>query len=91
MCDAEHRLPVERARELIGMLEARPLTRARYASHLSWGHGNGPMQKMLDKMVGEPTPLPDIDEAFAFVSKKRTQLLAILRKSIELNEPLVVC
>jgi hypothetical protein len=83
MLDAEQRLPVERARELLAMIEARPLIRKEYARHLK-SYGNGP----LDEAIGKPSPLPDLDEAFAFVSERREQLLAILRKSIDLNEPL---
>jgi hypothetical protein len=89
MLDAERRLPVERARKLIDMIEARPLDRRQYACHLM-NYGNGPLQKMTDEAMGKPSPLPDLDLAFAFVSERREQLLAILRKSIELNEPLVV-
>jgi hypothetical protein len=89
MLDARRRLPVERARELIDRIEARPLIRKQYARHLK-SYGDGPISKLVDEAIGKPSPLPDIDTAFAFVSKRREQLLAILRKSIELNEPLKV-
>jgi hypothetical protein len=88
MLDAERRLPVERARELIGIIEERPLTRKEYARQLE--SYDNPVQKMMDEAVGKPSPLPDIDAAFAFVSERREQLLIILRKSIKLNEPLEV-
>jgi hypothetical protein len=93
MCDAEQRLPVERARELVAMIEARPFTRELYAHHLLH-HGYGPIQEMMNNIVaeatGEVTPPPDVDLFFPYVAAKREQLLAILRKSIALNEPLLV-
>jgi hypothetical protein len=89
MCDAEHRLPVKRARELVAMIEARPWAHETYAHHLMH-HGHGRIQKMIDEATGQPSAPPDIDAFFAFTSERREQLLAILRKSIALNEPLLV-
>jgi hypothetical protein len=99
MLDADRRLPIERARELITMIEARPLTREGYARHHE-KYGDGPLQGMHDKIKHEvtgETPILTREEYanqlnafFAFTSERREQLLAILRKSIALNEPLVV-
>jgi hypothetical protein len=92
MCDAEHRLPVDRARELVAMIEARPLTREGYTRHLAH-YGPGPFQEMIDDAVGRPPPSLgdfDLDACFAFVCERRSQLIAILNKSIALNEPLVI-
>jgi hypothetical protein len=99
--DDKHRLPIERARELIAMIEARPLTRADYARHLE-SYGGGPLHNMMEQIKEEVTGEPpegvtpeeyahQIDAAFAFTSERREQLLAILRKSIAMNEPLKVC
>jgi hypothetical protein len=99
----ERDLPITRALELIEMIEARPLTRERVAAHI-FEHMTsginehpitGPMQRMMEKVMAEqdeelptkPSP-PDLDEMFGFLTARREELLTILRKSIELNEPL---
>jgi hypothetical protein len=90
MLDSEQRLPIERARELLAMILARPIERERFGRHLK-SYGNGPAGQMMDHVLGRPPPSEwtfDLDEMFAFVSKRREELLAILHKSITLNEPL---
>jgi hypothetical protein len=94
MLDTEQRLSVDRARELLAMVEARPLTREVVARHIFENMTDGvrPMQEMdLMLVVGEPLPTkpPDLDYAHAYLSKRRDGLLTLLRKSIELDEPLV--
>ena len=69
-------LPVGRARELIAMIEARPLTNMR----------------LIRNFYLELTPPaldPDFEPLAAFLRTRREQLLAILRKSIEFDEPLL--
>jgi hypothetical protein len=102
MLDGEHRLPVDRARELVAMIEERPLTRERVAQHALENMDDdeqhpltGPIMAMAhraeEEALGRPRPPmmpPDFEELFGFLSRKREVLLALLRKSIELNEPL---
>jgi hypothetical protein len=97
------RLPIERARELVAMIEARPLTRESFARHFLANMTSGVEQHPLtgrihtlmynaaDEAAGlPPQPLlpPEFENAFAFVSERREELLALLRRSIELGEPL---
>jgi hypothetical protein len=104
MLDAKERLPVGRARELVAMMEARPLTREGVARHIFAHMTDGvephpvtgrlfqKMQDEADKTMGlppQPALPPDFDHLFAFLSKRREDLLAILRKSIALDEPLL--
>jgi hypothetical protein len=103
MLDQDRCLPIPRARELVEMIEARPLTRERVAAHI-FEHMtagvephplNGQMLQMVREAVaagrGElpprPSP-PDLDQMLWFLSKRRDELLTLLRKSIELGEPL---
>jgi hypothetical protein len=96
-------LPIARARELIAMIEARPLTRERVAAHIFEHMTNGidehPVNGYLQRMMAEvaaevrgelPPKLspPDLDHLLGFLHKRREELLTILRKSIELDEPL---
>jgi hypothetical protein len=99
-------LPIAKARELVEMIEARPLTRERVAVHIfqnmtSGKHEHplsGPiMQKVEEAIAAEngeepqeqlPLEPPNLDEMFGFLNTHRDQLLAILRKSIEVDEPL---
>jgi hypothetical protein len=97
--DSEHRLSIDHARALITKIEVRPLTRERIAQHIfehmtSGVHEHpvaGQTQKLLDAATGDTRPLapPDLDEMSAFLCKRRDELLTILRKSVELGEPLV--
>ena len=93
-------LPVERARELISMIEQRPLTRERVGAHIFENMTDGvdvnPFQRMMDQVAAEAAglepqkkPPPNVDELFGFLNKRRDELLSILRKSVELGEPLV--
>jgi len=96
-------LPIARARELIAMIEARPLTRERVAAHIFEHMTNGfcehPVNGYLQRMMAEvaaevrgelPQKLspPELDHLFGFLDKRREELLTILRRSIELNERL---
>ena len=95
MLDSDFFLPVASARELIDTIEAHPLTRERVAAHISEHMAGGVdqpgnIQQMLEDMIGRPRSLevPDTDRLFAFLNARRDQLLTILRKSVDLNEPL---
>jgi hypothetical protein len=91
LLDAEQRLPIERARELLAMILARPIEREQFARHLA-SYGNGPVQRFMDEAIGRPPPVAwkfDLDEMLTFVCERRAQLIAILRKSIALDEPLL--
>jgi hypothetical protein len=93
MLDSEGRLPIDQACALIAKIETRPLTRERVARHI--------FEHMTDSVVvhavaggvadltgAAPSPT-DVEELFAFLGKRRAQLLTILRKSVALGEPLV--
>jgi hypothetical protein len=103
--DAENRLSVDHARELVAKIEARPLTRDRLAQHFLANMTDGvekhpvtgPVVKVLvepeAKATGKVSPpmLPPEFESFSqFLTERREELLAILRKSIRLEEPLVI-
>jgi hypothetical protein len=103
MLDEYGYLPVDRARELVEMIEARPLTREQVIAHVFGDMCNdhpliGRVRKTLHKLAaknGEQPPDPhrmptqeETDDLVAFLNKRRDELLAILRKSIELDEPL---
>jgi hypothetical protein len=87
MLDADGKLPIGCAKELIRKIEARPLTRERIAQHI--------FERLSDGCVTYSTgfteygPAPDLDEMSAILCKRRDELLVILGKSIELGEPLV--
>jgi hypothetical protein len=46
-------------------------------------------RELAARVAATPLPPPDLDELFGFLNKRRTELLAILRKSIELDEQLL--
>jgi hypothetical protein len=91
-------LPIAQARELIALIEARPLTREVVGAHIFKNFTDGrdaPLPQVVHESVakarGEPVPEmmpPDFDEMYALLNKRRDELLALLRKSIELDEPL---
>jgi hypothetical protein len=97
MRDADGYLPIERAKELISMIEAQPFTaeylrdfwfrniRNRPPQHLS-----GQIMAMVYKAAGQSEIVPeqpgDLAEWTDFVRERREQLLTILRKSVEMNE-----
>jgi hypothetical protein len=100
MLDSECRLPIDHARDLFAKIEARPLTRERIAQHIFEHITNGVLEHpvtghiqdlLTDAANGDTRPLapPDLDELSGFLCKRRDELLVILRKSIELGEPLV--
>lgn len=104
MLDQNQYLPVERARELVKMIEARPLTRDHVVAHIFSVMGNGhPVTKNIERIAEEakqemrgevpaprrPPTQEEIDNAVAFLNARRDELLTILRKSIELDEPLL--
>jgi hypothetical protein len=79
MLDDRGYLPVDCAGELVGEIEKRPLSREHVVKHVVGDHlyegGTPPTEKETDDLV-------------TFLNMRRDELLAILRKSIELNEPL---
>jgi hypothetical protein len=102
MLGEDYCLPIERARELIELIEARPITREHVVAHIyadmCKGHPvMGPMMGFFKQHFGnathepepaEPPTLQEIEEMFAFLNERRDGLLVILRKSVALNEPL---
>lgn len=107
MLDRNRRLPVQRARELLALLEERPLTDQRLTEH--WFRNLGtrgeepPITDPLEIVAVSSRELPEgtglrlppglrlgppIDLWTQFLRTRRQQLIAILRKSIELDEPL---
>jgi hypothetical protein len=104
MLDDNGYLPVGCARELVSMIEARPLTRESVAAHLFANMTDGVephpltgqlMQSMEEAMAdatGQTLPWktpPDFDHLFQVLNTRRGELLTILRKAIDLNEPLL--
>jgi hypothetical protein len=97
MLDSEGYLPVERARELLAMIEARPLTKEKlthhYFDHMT--NEQHPITGWIARSLGQgnnivlPAPLPDFDCLAALLQQRRTELIALLKKSIALNEPLL--
>jgi hypothetical protein len=100
MLNKRGRLPVARARKLLAMIEARPISREHVVVLMTAGDDPHPGVTQLLRMVDEVAketgvavetsvekPL-DIDHVHGFLNTRRDQLLVILRKSIELNEPL---
>jgi hypothetical protein len=81
------------------IIEARPLTREVVAKHMLAHMTNGkeehPMTgatyMLMREAAGDTQPLdpPRFEELFEFLTSKRNALLAILRDSIALDEPLV--
>jgi hypothetical protein len=99
--DAEDRLSIDHARELVAMIEARPLTRQRIARHFLENLTDGvqkhpiagPIVSRFAEVTGhEPAPLlpPEFESLSQFLVDRRERLLAILRKSIALSEPLEI-
>jgi hypothetical protein len=92
-------LPVANAQALIIALEARPPSRAQFVRHLleiGYGH-SGPVQQFVNDLLadtGRPsaqTPRnfspKEVDQLLATTTKRREELLGLLHKSVELNEP----
>jgi hypothetical protein len=95
MLDKEGRLPIECARKLVAAIEERPLTDeqigAHVYKHMTGGINEHPVSGAIDILANDEERLPPDFEVLAKVLReKREALLAILRKSIELNEPLLV-
>ena len=94
MLVSEGYLPMERARDLLAMIEARPLTKERLTQHYLYQIAHGveqhPITGWLFRSLGRlPAVPPDFDNLAAFLRQSRTELIAILKKSIALNEPLL--
>jgi hypothetical protein len=97
--DADSRLPIAQASEVVALIESRPLTREGVASHFLRHMTNGreehpvtgPIVACANETLGNSEPMlpPEFDQIFAFLNDRRDELLALLRKSIALNEPLV--
>ena len=86
------------------MIEERPLTREHVVARVFGNMGNGhPVTETIARIVEEakqqatgeapprrqPPTQEEIDNGVAFLNTRRDELLAILRKSIELEEPLL--
>ena len=90
MVDSEGYLPVERARELLATIEARPLTKERLTQHYKHKVEQHPITGWLFQSLGGlPTVPPDFDNLAVLLRRRRKELIAILKKSIALNEPLL--
>jgi hypothetical protein len=77
MLDSEGYLPVERARELLAMIEARPLTKERlaqhYFDHITHSVEQHPITGWFFRSLRELTaPPPDFDHLAAFLRQRRT-------------------
>jgi hypothetical protein len=88
-------LPVGKARDLLAMIEARPITKEAYTKHylqIRAGMHNGPVGEVLE-VLGNGNAAVDtyapLDEWFDNAVSHRDTLIGLLRKSIELNEPLL--
>lgn len=92
MLDPEDSLPIDRARALLDLVEARPLMRERLSRHykeLNDGNRLHPVVKALGFTGAMPVPMPlDFESFCLLVGKRREQFLAILNKSLQLGEPL---
>lgn len=104
MLDGDGCLSVENARRLLTMIESRPLTRQTVAEHIFKNIGDGycgdhptmgGLRKFLqqsDDVYINPGPTrvdpSEVDTLMAYLTRRRDELMALLRKSIELNEPL---
>jgi hypothetical protein len=88
------RLPIPAARHLLAELQAKPLTPAMVEDVFTGRAKRGAMLTILADALGEPDyeePSPEqIAEMTAWLIKKRATLMALLRRSIDLNEPLLV-
>jgi hypothetical protein len=85
-------LPIEAARFLLAEVESRELTPASIEAAIL-GSPTHPMVAMSEHLLGIRPPDPDRDNidwlaTYAWLIKKRETLIALLRRSIELNEPL---
>ncbi len=85
MLDGNDFLPVERARELIAMIEARPLTKETLRHHYRENMRPAVAEFLA---IGVQIDQPSFVETCRFLRQNRAELLAILKKSTELNEPL---
>jgi hypothetical protein len=81
-------LPIEAARYLLAELEARPVA----AAMVDDMHARpGPLEALSESWgFAEPLTADEIDKeaALAHLVRKRKVLMALLRRSIETNEPL---
>jgi hypothetical protein len=94
LLDSEGYLAVERTRELLAMIAARPLTKERLTQHyfdyIIHGIEQHPITGWLFQSLGGlPTVPPDFDNLAVLLRRRRKELIAILKKSIALNEPLL--
>jgi hypothetical protein len=75
LLDETAHLPVDKAKELLAMIEQRPISYERVTAHYEQHDLHESKQS--------------IDEWFKYFVTKREKFMALLRKSIELNEPLL--
>jgi hypothetical protein len=93
----DRKLPIEGARRLLAELERRWVMQGA-VDNAMLGPANTPLGKMLEEVAAvlpegsvwprQAKPGEDWSEVLPWLSKKRSQLIALLRRSIELNEPL---
>jgi hypothetical protein len=94
----DDKLPIDKARELLALIEARPITNETYLKHyvqIRAGMHGGPLMAWLQERVPElaatqpPQDCAPLDEFLVHAVTRRERLIGLLRKSIELNEPLL--
>jgi hypothetical protein len=102
MLDDESCLPIPRARELLAIIKSRPLTRQGVGRHVLENMMDGcdghPITTRSKDIIEEDRPVAvrvagplNIDELHHFLSRKHGELIAILEKSIAIDEPLFCC
>jgi hypothetical protein len=99
MLDDDCRLPIDKAKELIAMIEAKPLTKDTLGRHyleMSSGmYSHRGIDKLKAELKREGHEVHErefdvrFDDYLRVVNTKRDRLLAILRRSVELDEPLL--
>jgi hypothetical protein len=75
LLDDTYHLPIDKAKELLELIELRPISYERVTAHYE--------QHDLHESK------ESIDEWFKYFVAKRERFMSLLRKSIELNEPLL--
>src|SRR5262249_36514409 len=95
MLDENCLLSIARARELVTMIEARPFTKEYlgdfYLKNMTDGVDPHPTSRMIGDAIfgeGHPVVIEDFGRWASWVRNKREKLLTILKKSIDLDEPL---
>jgi hypothetical protein len=89
LLDDSGHLPIDQAHKLLAIVEERPLTRERLSRHYLEHMCNGVEPDSFGWLREEAWGPPDFENLAQFLRQRHEQLVAILRKSIELNEPLL--